>query len=80
MRYIPPRTIADHPGVAECTAPDDGFLPAEEGGPRHDVVLKAGWHFSMLQDGDRSNARFRTVAEFRAARPKPIGAHHRNPV
>ena len=30
MPYSPPRTIADHPGVAECTALDDGFLSAEE--------------------------------------------------
>ena len=71
MPYRAPTSITRQPGVAECIAPDGGFLEVEEGGPRHDVLLKDGWSFSALERDEhpRRSARFRTVAEFHAARP-----------
>lgn len=68
--YKAPSSITHHPGVLECIKSDDFFLPVEDGGPRHDVLLRPGWTFAGLHDGDRRSARFRTVKEFLSARPE----------
>ena len=56
--------IANHPMVEDYNIDDtEDFL-------RHDVILKQGYSFHGLDaPGDRRCGLFRTVADFKAARP-----------
>jgi hypothetical protein len=69
VTYVAPKAIIAHPGVQACEdAKANGFDD-----DRHDVVLRPGWHFKGLSwDGLRTEARFTTVAEFKAADPQQI--------
>jgi hypothetical protein len=64
-----PKSITQHPGVLECS-PAVGTDDIEDGGPRYDVILREGWRFEGLDPHEiRRTGFFRTVADFRAARP-----------
>ena len=63
MAYKAPKTIIDHPGVAECT---DGTVDSDY---RHDVWLRAGWAWARgVNEGGRGLF-VNTVAEFLHAEP-----------
>ena len=66
-------TIKIHPSVVSCEA---GAVTGSE--HKYDVMLKAGWHFSALNEGNPHDLRtwsgFDTVAEFLDAEPRLISS------
>lgn len=63
-RFQPPKSILDHPGVAEV---DDGYADSDY---RYDILLKPGWHFTHGRMSGCRTLLCHTVANFRAAKPK----------
>jgi hypothetical protein len=68
MRYQPPKTIINHPGVMECLSGPDGGAPDYA----HDVRLKNEWVFTAGRMEGCKTGLFQSVQRFSWARPTLI--------
>jgi hypothetical protein len=67
-RYTAPKSIASHPGVAECCyGPDSGVEDY-----KHEVFLKEGWVFKRGRMAECRTGHFHTVEDFKFAEPVKV--------